>query len=63
MKFSQVQIKAIKNDIVKGTITISLELGADSETLKTAERLSKYADKDAGHVDVEITPAQLPLMD
>ena len=63
MKFANATIKAIRNDIVKGTISVTFELTASDQTLKVAEQLSKYADKDAGHVAVEVTPAQLPLMD
>ena len=62
MKFSKCKIKSIRADIANGELTVSFGLLVSSETLKLAAQLANYADKDAGHVDVEIIPQQLPLL-
>lgn len=62
MKFSKCKIKSIRADIANGELTVSFGLSLSADVLEVAADLSKYADKDAGHVDVEIYPQQLPLI-
>ncbi len=62
MKFEQANVKGIKADIAKGTITLSFEVDMNKDNLIMAEdELSLYAGKDSGYVDIEIHPRQLPL--
>ena len=53
--------KAVKADIAKREITISFTFNMDDEELAIAEELSQYVDKDAGEVELLITPRQLPM--
>jgi hypothetical protein len=63
MKFPSCKIKGIKSDLVAETISLTFVCDLNTENTEAAYVLSNYADKDAGHVEVSITPQQLPLFD
>jgi hypothetical protein len=62
MEFHKCKVKSIRADIANGEITISFGLSIDSKSLAIAAELANYADKNAGHVEVQVTPQQLPLI-
>ncbi|MGA2505603.1 MAG: hypothetical protein ABSG01_16095 [Anaerolineales bacterium] len=71
MKFLQCKVKAIRADtlaphasagVANGEITFAFGISLNDENLEVASELAKYADKDAGHVTVEVSPQQLPLI-
>jgi hypothetical protein len=61
MNFHDANVKGIKADIAKGTITLSFEVDMNKDNLIMADELAPYTHKDSGYVDIEIHPHQLPL--
>jgi len=60
MKFI-VKTKSLKADIAKKEITISFVADMTQENLSEADDLAFYVDKDAGDVEILITPRQQKL--
>ena len=60
MKFTG-SVKPVKADLTKQTITIAFEIDKTDGAMAEAEQLAFYADKDAGLVDVLVTPRQLRM--
>jgi hypothetical protein len=61
MNFKLAHVKAVKSDIVKQELTITLTVPMDQENMQTATELSRYAQADAGAVVVSVVPKQMSL--
>jgi hypothetical protein len=57
MKFVA-KTKPVKADLTNKTITISFTVDMTDEDMLAAEELAFYADKDAGQVEILVTPRQ-----
>jgi len=53
--------KSVKADLAKKEISISFTMPMNDENTETANELSQYVGKDAGHVELSITPRQIPM--
>lgn len=62
MNFERGMLKAIKADVVKGKITVSFKVGMTMTNLDVCSDLARYIELGSAEVDVQITPAQLPLI-
>jgi len=63
MIFNNAILKSIRDDILKNTIVISIELERSPENIDLCESLSEYkpTDNSAGYMNVNFEPKQLPL--
>ena len=63
MIIRQLALKGIKDDILKDTITITMELERTPGNIKLCEELSQYkpTQDSAGYMNVTFEPNQLPL--
>jgi len=50
--------KLVKADLTKKSITLQFTVDLTNEDMHTAEELAFYADKDAGEVELLVTPRQ-----
>lgn len=63
MKFDNANIKAVKEDLVKGEITISFVIPMGDQEHKDASYLAQtYVDTDMTAMTVNIQPRQQPLL-
>jgi hypothetical protein len=63
MNFRQATLKGIRDDILKSTMVITLELERNPENIRLCEELSHYkpTKTTSGYMDVNFEPHQLPL--
>jgi len=61
MDFPSVKVTSVKANFATDQITITFTLTANEGSMDAADKLAEYAKKDAGPVDLVITPRQLPL--
>jgi hypothetical protein len=64
MKIEYLVLKAIKDDILKNNISISMELERTPANIKLCEELSQYkpTNDSSGYMTVTFEPRQLPLL-
>ncbi len=58
MIYHAAKITAIRDDLVKSKIVISVEVERDVENLETAEHLAQYSGQ---FIEVTFAPRQLPM--
>jgi hypothetical protein len=61
MEFPSATVTSVKANFATKRIAIAFTLAINEESMATADELAEYAVKDAGPVDLVITPRQLPL--
>lgn len=60
MKFIA-KVKTVKADITRKEITISFVLPMYKDNFEEANKLSEYANEDAGDMEIVVTPRQMML--
>ncbi len=64
MIFYNAKVKAVKADLAKGEITVTLTMSINDEHMQEASVLAAaYTGEDAGDVEVHILPRQMALFD
>jgi hypothetical protein len=64
MIFYNAKVKAVKADLAKGEITVTLTMSINDEHMQEASVLAAaYTGEDAGDVEVHILPRQMTLFD
>jgi len=61
MEFPSTTVTSVKANFATKRITIAFTLAINEDSMKAADTLAQYTEKDAGPVDLVITPRQLPL--
>lgn len=59
MNFKNAYVKSVKGDFAKGEIQITITVPFDKENSVIAAELARYADADAGSVELFVTPRQM----
>lgn len=61
MEFPSATVTSVKANFATKRITIAFTLAINEDSMATADELAEYTKKDAGKVDLIITPRQPPL--
>jgi hypothetical protein len=61
MEFPAATVTSVKANFATKRITVAFTLAINEGSMAAADKLAEYTAKDAGPVDLVITPRQLPL--
>jgi hypothetical protein len=56
------RVKAVRADVGRQELTLVFSVRLDEESLDAAQELAQFLDKDAGDVEIKISPRQIPLL-